>query len=130
MSNAPEPHGTLRETRNLALKFIRAHALVTAPENAATIHGSGYVLNTLWSARASVLVGTDYAGCVRAAIALGHDTDTTACVAGGIAGILYGHADIPAQWRQGLRGQELVQPLLERLWARHACAPNAGISPR
>lgn len=26
MSNAPEPHGTLRETRNLALKFTRAHA--------------------------------------------------------------------------------------------------------
>ena len=42
---------------------------------------------TAWSARASVLAGGNYAGCVRAAIALGHDSDTTACVAGGIAGV-------------------------------------------
>ena len=104
--------------------------MVTAPENAAAIHGSGYVLDTLWSARASVLAGGNYAGCVRAAIALGHDTDTTACVAGGIAGILHGHADIPAQWRECLRGQELVQPLLERLLARHASTPGGAFSAR
>lgn len=95
-------------------------ALVTAPENTATIRGSGYVLDTLWSARASVLAGEDYASCVRAAIALGHDTDTTACVAGGIAGIIHGAAGIPTEWRDGLRGWDLVQPLLERLLARHA----------
>lgn len=104
-------------------------ALVTAPENAAAIHGSGYVLDTLWSARASVLAGTDYACCVRAAIALGHDTDTTACVAGGIAGILHGHAAIPVEWREGLRGMALVQPLLERLFARHTCSPDEDMSP-
>ena len=96
--------------------------LVTAPENAAAIRGSGYTLDTLWSARASVLAGGDYAGCVRAAIALGHDTDTTACVAGGIAGILHGHEGIPQRWRDALRGGELVEPLLEKLLARHALA--------
>ena len=94
-------------------------ALVTAPDNAASIRGSGYVLDTLWSARASVLAGEDYAGCVRAAIALGHDTDTTACVAGGIAGIIHGAAGIPAEWRDGLRGRELLAPLLEGLLARY-----------
>jgi hypothetical protein len=44
------------------------------------------------------------------AVNLGGDTDTTACVAGGLAGVLYGEAAIPDEWlaalpRQGdLRG--------------------------
>jgi ADP-ribosyl-[dinitrogen reductase] hydrolase len=52
------------------------------------------------------------------AIALGHDTDTTAAVAGGIAGLRDGLQAIPERWRSALRGQELVQPMLETLLAR------------
>lgn len=48
-------------------------------------------------------------------ISLGNDTDTTACVAGGIAGLRYGIHGIPARWREGLRGRDLVEPLLDRL---------------
>ncbi|RMD79250.1 MAG: ADP-ribosylglycohydrolase family protein, partial [Chloroflexi bacterium] len=55
---------------------------------------------------------------VRLAIALGYDTDTTACVAGGIAGIRYGIEGIPTNWRQQLRGQPLVYELLTRLLQR------------
>lgn len=87
---------------------------VLDPHNAAQVRGSGYVIDTLWSARQS-LAEADYAGCVRAAIALGNDTDTTAAVAGGIAGIRHGLAGIPAPWRAALRGQELLDPLLRRL---------------
>ncbi|MFR2627438.1 MAG: ADP-ribosylglycohydrolase family protein [Collinsella sp.] len=29
---------------------------------------------------------------------LGDDTDTTACVVGGLAGILYGYEGIPTEW--------------------------------
>jgi ADP-ribosylglycohydrolase len=54
---------------------------------------------------------------VRRAIALGNDTDTTACVAGGIAGIRWGRADIPERWRVGFLGGEILDPLLERLLA-------------
>ena len=77
--------------------------------------GSGYVLDTLWSARHAFETTADYAACVRQAIALGHDTDTTAAVAGGIAGIKYGLRSIPAAWQSSLRGQPLVQPLVTRL---------------
>jgi ADP-ribosylglycohydrolase len=76
--------------------------------------GSGYVVDCLKSARWACQQ-TNYEDTVRHAITLGHDTDTTACVAGGIAGIRYGIHDIPERWRNGLRGQELVQPLLEKL---------------
>lgn len=94
-------------------------AKAVAPRNADSVGGSGYVLDTLWSARQAVLESNDYASCVRRAIALGHDTDTTACVAGGIAGLLYGSAGIPRAWRQALRGADILQPLLLTLLQRH-----------
>lgn len=78
--------------------------------------GTGYVVDCLRSARWAVEQG-EYERAVRAAVALGNDTDTTACVAGGIAGIRDGIEGIPAQWREGLRGRELLDPLLERLLA-------------
>jgi ADP-ribosylglycohydrolase len=76
--------------------------------------GSGYVVDCLRSARWALDAGS-YEQVVRAAIALGHDTDTTACVAGGIAGLHDGVGAIPRRWRDQLRGQELLAPLLEGL---------------
>jgi ADP-ribosylglycohydrolase len=72
---------------------LHDHVLTDAPAG-----GSGYVVDCLYSAR-HALQGVDYADVVRRAIALGHDTDTTACVAGGIAGIRFGESGIPAAWR-------------------------------
>jgi ADP-ribosyl-[dinitrogen reductase] hydrolase len=80
--------------------------------------GSGYVVDTLHSARLALGAG-GYEAAVKAAIALGHDTDTTACVAGGIAGLRDGLAAIPARWRDGLRGQGLLAPLAAALLRRH-----------
>lgn len=91
---------------------------VLAPARGAQVQGSGYVLDSLWSARHVLDQSTDYAGAVRAAIALGNDTDTTACIAGGLAGIRYGIRDIPEPWMRTLRGQDLVQPLLSQLLER------------
>lgn len=52
---------------------------------------------------------------IKSSIALGRDTDTTACVAGGIAGLYFGYHAIPQPWLNQLRGKELVEPLLEKL---------------
>lgn len=76
--------------------------------------GSGYVVDCLRSARQALAAG-DYEQVVKAAIELGYDTDTTACVAGGIAGLRDGVRAIPARWRDQLRGQELLAPLRDRL---------------
>jgi len=48
---------------------------------------------------------------VKTAITLGNDTDTTAAVAGGLAGIRFGLDGIPERWLEQLRGFDLVQPL-------------------
>jgi len=83
--------------------------------------GGGYVVDCLWSARWAAKQRA-YEQVVKAAIGLGNDTDTTACVAGGLAGLRDGVAAIPERWREQLRGQELVAPLLERLLQIHALA--------
>jgi ADP-ribosyl-[dinitrogen reductase] hydrolase len=81
-------------------------------EGAAT--GSGYVVDCLRSARWAVQQGS-YERAVKAAISLGNDTDTTACVTGGLAGARDGLSAIPARWLGALRERVLVEPLLERL---------------
>ena len=47
-----------------------------------------------------------------AAVNLGDDTDTTACVAGGLAGILYGREAIPSEWFATLRGKDVIEACL------------------
>lgn len=81
--------------------------------------GSGYVVDCLHSARLVLQQETSFEGVIRAAIALGHDTDTTAAVAGGIAGIRFGASGIPTRWREQLRGRELLDPMLLAL-RRHS----------
>jgi ADP-ribosyl-[dinitrogen reductase] hydrolase len=81
--------------------------------------GSGYVVDCLRSARDCVAMGP-YERVVKEAISLGHDTDTTAAVAGGIAGIRDGVQGIPERWRNALRGRELVEPMVKELLARQA----------
>lgn len=83
------------------------------PDEVPQGQGTGYVVDCLNSARL-VLESGSYEQVVKAAISLGHDTDTTACVAGGIAGIRDGIDNIPKRWREQLRGQALLQPLLFR----------------
>ena len=76
--------------------------------------GTGYVLDTIWSARKALEEGS-FEDVARTAILFGHDTDTTAAVACGLAGIKYGIDGIPARWLEELRGFEIVEPLVSRL---------------
>jgi hypothetical protein len=52
---------------------------------------------------------------IRTAILFGNDTDTTAAIAGGLAGIRFGLAGIPKRWLRQLRGFDVAEPLLTRL---------------
>lgn len=82
--------------------------------------GGGWVVDCLHSARESAAGAADYVAAVTAAVRLGHDTDTTACVAGGLAGAVFGDAAIPAEWRAGLRLSADQRRMLEHLAARAA----------
>ena len=57
----------------------------------------------------SILRTESYADCVLKAVNLGEDTDTTAAVAGGLAGLYYGEESIPAEWLDVLARREDIQ---------------------
>lgn len=62
------------------------------------VSGDGFCRNTLISSIFCLLNTTNYKDAVLKAVNLGLDTDTTACVTGGLAGILYGYDSIPKEW--------------------------------
>lgn len=78
-------------------------------------NGSGYVVDCLRSAFMVLEQTSNYEEAVKQAVLLGNDTDTTACVTGGLAGILYGFLGIPKSWSSMLREKEKVARLLEKL---------------
>ncbi|MFJ1255716.1 ADP-ribosylglycohydrolase family protein [Cupriavidus sp. CuC1] len=84
--------------------------------------GTGYVIDTIWSTRRA-LEEASFEDVVRTAIQFGHDTDTTAAVTGGLAGIRFGLAGMPTRWLEQLRGFELVEPLIFRFEATMADNP-------
>ena len=84
------------------------------PDNLYEVLGSGYVLDSLFSAKWAN-GRPNFEETVKAAISLGNDTDTTACIAGGIAGLKFGISGIPQRWRDNLRGKEIYEPLIEKL---------------
>lgn len=79
--------------------------------------GSGYAVDSFWSAWDAVAGAGDYAEAVRRAIAYGDDTDTTAAIAGGLAGLRFGLASIPSEWLGRMRDPGSVDAIIERLLA-------------
>ncbi|WP_400190724.1 ADP-ribosylglycohydrolase family protein [Hymenobacter sp. B81] len=76
---------------------------------------SGYVLHTLEAALWCLLRHDTYAETVLAAVNLGDDTDTTGAVTGGLAGLYYGEAAIPPEWRQTLARRADIEALAARM---------------
>lgn len=86
------------------------------------IPSGGYVVDTLCAALWCLLNTDNYRDCVLLAVNLGNDTDTTAAVAGGLAGLAYGRRDhagddssIPREWILELAGQEIVYDCINKL---------------
>ena len=72
----------------------------------------GFVRDTYCAALWCLVVSESYAECVLRAVNLGDDTDTTAAVAGSLAGIAYGADAIPPAWMEALRGKDIIERCL------------------
>lgn len=79
------------------------------------INSDGYVIHTLEASIWCLLNGNDYRETVLKAVNLGYDTDTTAAVTGGLAGILYGYKSIPTNWINQLARLKEIEDLANRL---------------
>ena len=80
-------------------------------EDESDIHAGGYVLNTIEASLWCLLNSSNYTEVVLKAVNLGEDTDTTACVTGGLAGLLYGFDDIPKEWVMTIARREDIEGL-------------------
>lgn len=78
-------------------------------------NGSGYVIDSLRSAFMIMREAGCYEDAVKRAVSLGNDTDTTACILGGLAGIAFGYDSIPERWIDTLRQKASVEELLSKL---------------
>lgn len=82
-----------------------------------SIRSTGYVVDTLEAALWCLMTTDSYRDCVLKAVNLGEDTDTVAAVAGGLAGLLYGEAAIPRDWRSALCRRPQIEALCTRFAA-------------
>jgi len=83
------------------------------PESA--IQSSGYVIHSLEASLWCLHNFHSYKDAVLAAINLGHDTDTTAAITGGLAGLLYSSQNIPQQWINSLAKKDEIIQLSKKL---------------
>ena len=75
------------------------------------INSGGYVIHSMEAALWCLANTASYEECVLKAINLGDDTDTTAAIAGGLAGIYYGYENIPEKWKKAIVRREWIEEL-------------------
>ena len=97
-------HGELAEFRDLLKPDL-------ADLSEDRVHSGGYVIDTLLASLWCLLNTQSFSECTLKAVNLGGDTDTTGCVAGGLAGVHYGMAAIPNDWLAALPRQEELRAL-------------------
>lgn len=103
----------LAEIALVSKEFIRIRNLGRYGRD--MIKSTGYVVDTLEAALWCLIHTYNYKDCVLTAVNLGGDTDTTAAVAGGLAGIIYGCGGkgIPEKWIKKIPRRDWIKELCE-----------------
>lgn len=78
------------------------------------IKSGGYTISSLEASIWCLLNNENYKDTILTAVNLGYDTDTTACIAGGLAGIYYGYEDIPADWLNQLVERRKIESFVKK----------------
>jgi ADP-ribosyl-[dinitrogen reductase] hydrolase len=125
-----EKYEAYRQTCNAIGNFLDETATCTAKERMnfsrilsanifklqeEEISSSGYVVHTLEAALWCLLNTNSYRDAVLTAVNLGEDSDTTAAVTGGLAGLAYGWQTIPSEWLTVLARREDIEDLSRKL---------------
>lgn len=114
----------LRETDDISEEFTsimkRAYELVDtkfSDSDALPILGEGWIAEEAFAMAYFCVLRhpDDYKSAVRAAANISGDSDSVACIAGGISGALLGITAIPDEWINRLVNQERLQSYIERI---------------
>ncbi len=111
----PTNDPTLWETHPLDSKIVPIADGSFRRKEPPAIRGGGYVVPALEAAMWAFSKGNNYRECVRLAVNLGDDADTTGAICGQLAGAYYGVDDIPANWRAILTRGDEIRALAGRL---------------
>lgn len=84
------------------------------------IQSGGYVIESLEASLWCFLKNENYEKTVLDAVNLGYDTDTTAAISGGLAGLYYGTENIPGWWLASLARLDDILELSEKLHQKYA----------
>jgi ADP-ribosyl-[dinitrogen reductase] hydrolase len=79
------------------------------------VRGTGYIVASLNAAQWAVDTTAGFEAAILAAANLGDDADTTAAIAGQLAGALYGLEGIPRHWRERVFMADAIIALADRL---------------
>lgn len=96
-------------------RVAAAMRMETIRWNREYVRGSGYVIHSIEAALWAVGNAGSYREAVLLAANLGEDADTTAAIAGQLAGALWGASGIPAEWLTRLAWAERITELADRL---------------
>ena len=103
------------QTLAMSNSLMRIAAGQYKTKSASDIKGSGYVVESLEAAFWCFWKTDNFQDCVLLAANLGDDADTTAAVAGQLAGAFYGGSDIPSAWLKKLTMAKEIGLLAEQL---------------
>lgn len=83
------------------------------------LKSGGYVIEALEASLWCFLQENSYKEAVLSVINLGHDTDTTAAITGGLAGLYYGVQAIPERWHKVLARRNDIITLANQLYEKY-----------
>jgi len=89
----------------------------------ADIRGSGYVVDALEAALWAISNADTFGDAVLLAANLGDDADTTAAIAGQLAGALWGKNAIPQAWTEKLAWREQIEKTADMLYRKSLLEP-------
>lgn len=87
--------------------------------NINTLKSGGYVIEVLESSIWFFLKEDNFKDTILSIINIGHDTDTSAAITGGLAGIYYGQKGIPEFWKSSLARKEDIIELGNKLFKKY-----------
>ncbi|MBR5479106.1 MAG: ADP-ribosylglycohydrolase family protein [Clostridia bacterium] len=99
------------EFKGVYHEFLHLKGIENAEED--QIGSTGFVIHTLEASLWCLLTTGNYRDCVLRAVNLGSDTDTTAAVAGGLAGLWYGCEQIGEEWIEMTAKTDLIKQMVK-----------------
>ena len=103
---------TAEELEHFArIRNVKDFALTPRDE----IRSGGYVIDSIEAAVWCLANTSRYDECTLMSVNLGDDTDTTAAIAGGLAGLYYGTAGIPQEWLNCIQRKDWIDRLCEKV---------------